>query len=59
MENSLEPVSEKELLALQIVTARPEYKGRPFYDAVASAVSELIERRKAAGEWKELVDDGV
>ena len=59
MAYSFEPVSEKDLLALQIVTTRPEYKGIPFYDAVASAVSELIERRKQEGNWKGLADDDV
>lgn len=49
-----ERISDINLMALQIATSQREGE---FEADVYVAVSELIERRKAAGEWKGLVND--
>lgn len=49
-----ERISDRNLMALQIATSQREGE---FEADVYVAVSELIERRKAAGEWKGLVND--
>ena len=55
----VERISDKKLLALQMMTCEHKgNKGLGFYSDVYAAVSELIERREAAGEWRGLADDG-
>jgi len=48
------PISDTQLLALHMMTHK---KDSLFLADVYSAVSELIERRKASGEWKGLDDN--
>ena len=48
--SEFKPVSDKKLLALLMVV--DEYKREEFYGDIASAICELIARRKADGTWK-------
>ncbi len=48
--SEFKPVSDINLLALLVVVDK--YKGEEFYDDIASAICELIARRKADGTWK-------
>ena len=55
----VERISDKKLIALQMMTCSHKgNQGLGFYSDVYAAVSELIERRKASGEWRGLADDG-
>ena len=55
----VERISDKNLIALQMMTCSHKgNQGLGFYSDVYAAVSELIERREASGEWKGLMDDG-
>ena len=53
----VERISSVQLLALHMMANSLKEKSE-FYADVYAAVSELIERREAAGEWKGLSDDG-
>ena len=56
MENKLKRISDTKLLDLHMITcAKHGYSA--FFADVYDAVSELIERRKAAGEWKGLNEE--
>ena len=57
MDKDFKPISDKHLLALHMMAA-PRKDSLSFYADVYAAVSELIERRKASGEWRGLADDG-
>ena len=57
MNKDYTPISDMHLLALHMLTA-PNKDSVSFFAYVYSAVSELIERRKASGEWRGLADDG-
>ena len=57
MDKDYEPISDKHLLALHMMAA-PQKDSLSFFADVYSAVSELIDRRKASGEWRGLIDDG-
>lgn len=50
-------ISDKHLLALHMMCA-PKKDSLSFFADAYAAVSELIERRKASGEWRGLIDDG-
>ena len=56
MDKQVERIPDMNLIALQMIAG--DKKLLSFYSDVYSAVSELIERRKASGEWKGLLDDG-
>ena len=56
MEKDYKPISDKHLLALHMMST-PKKDSVSFFADVYSAVSELIERRKASGEWRGLIDD--
>ena len=56
MDKQVERIPDMNLIALQMIAG--DKKLLSFYSDVYSAVSELIERRKASGEWKGLFDDG-
>ena len=53
----VERLSSVQLLALHMIANSLRGKSELYVDVYA-AVSELIERREAAGEWKGLSDDG-
>lgn len=53
----VERISDRNLLALHMMADSLKEKSE-FYADVYAAVSELIERREAAGEWKGLADNG-
>ena len=57
MDRDFEPISDKHLLALHMMAA-PKKDSLSFFADVYAAVSELIERRKASGEWRGLADNG-
>lgn len=57
MDKDYKPISDKHLLALHMMCSTKKDSLSFFADAYA-AVSELIERRKASGEWRGLADDG-
>lgn len=53
----VERISGIQLLALHMMANSLKEKSE-FYADVYAAVSELIDRRKASGEWRGLADDG-
>ena len=57
MKKDYKPISDTQLLALHMMVA-PKKDSLSFFADVYSAVSELIEHRKASGEWRGLIDDG-
>ena len=57
MDKDYKPILDKHLLALHVIATSKRASGSFFADVYA-AVSELIDRRKASGEWRGLIDDG-
>ena len=57
MDRDFEPISDTHLLALHMIAASKK-DSISFFADVYAAVSELIERREASGEWRGLADDG-
>lgn len=57
MEKDYKHISDEHLLALHMMCASKK-DSLLFFADVYAAASELIERRKASGEWRGLIDDG-